>query len=190
MQLFRRQPRWAYTLAASAAAMAGLLLSPMTSSMLNASVAVAEPVAVVDAAPLPAPLDVLTAEQQLLALTNADREQNGLPPLSVDPATLEVARTRAASQLDAPALSHYDSAGQLAFVHLLEQAGLEYSLAGENLARSSGLDQGLTERVEDALMHSPAHRKNILERTFTSVAIGAATDANGRIAFAEIFRSV
>jgi uncharacterized protein YkwD len=189
MQLPRRQSRWAYTLVASAAVMAGLVLSPVTSSFLNASVAVAEPVSVFDAAAA-APLDALTAEQQLLALTNADREQNGLMPLTLDPATLEVARARATSQLNAPALTHYDGTGQLAFVELLEQARVDYMLAGENLARSSGLDLGLTERVEDALMHSPTHRKNILEPSFTRASIGAATDATGRIAFAEIFRAV
>jgi uncharacterized protein YkwD len=190
MQLPRRPSRWAYTLAASTAVIAGLALSPVTSSILSASVAVAEPVgAVVESAPAAAPLDVLTAEQQLLALTNADREQNGLSPLTLDPDTLGVARERAETQLAAPSLTHYDSNGQLAFVQLLEHAGVDYSLAGENLARSSGLDTGLPQRVEDALMHSPTHRKNILEVTFTRVSIGAAEDDQGRISFAEIFRA-
>ena len=187
MQLSRRQSRWAHALVASAAAMAGLVLSPLTSSLLSTSVAAAAPVAVVDTAS--APLDAISAEQQLLALTNADREQNGLPPLALDPTTLSVARERAATQLSAPSLSHYDANGQLAFAQLLERAGVAYSLAGENLARSSSLDSDVTERVEDALMHSPSHRKNILEQTFTQVAIGAATDAEGRISFAEIFRA-
>jgi uncharacterized protein YkwD len=182
----RRQSRWAYTLVASAAAMAGLALSPLTSSVLNASVAVAEPVAAVDAA---APLDATTAELQLLDLTNRDRLQNGLAPLTLDPSTLSIARERAATQLSLPSLSHYDPAGQLAFAKLLDQSGVDYSLAGENLARSSAMDSDVTERVEDALMHSPTHRKNILEQTFTQVSIGAATDANGRITFAEIFRA-
>ena len=181
-----RRPRWASTLIASAAALAGLALSPLTSSVLHASVAVAEPVAAVEVA---APLDASTAELALLDLTNRDRLQNGLAPLSLDPSTLSIARDRAATQLGLPSLSHYDSAGQLAFVNLLDQSGVDYSLAGENLARSSDVDSGVTERVEDALMRSPTHRKNILEQTFTRVSIGAATDEQGRISFAEIFRA-
>jgi uncharacterized protein YkwD len=186
MQPSRRQSRWTNALVASAAALAGVVLSPLTSSVLNAPVVAAEAVAVVDAAPA---LDALTAEQQLLELTNVDREQHGLPPLTFDPPTLSVARERAASQLSAPSLTHYDGSGQLAFVQLLETAGVDYLLAGENLARSSGLDSGVTQRVEDALMGSPTHRKNILEPSFTRASIGAATDEQGRISFAEIFRA-
>ncbi len=37
-------------------------------------------------------------------------------------------------------------------------------------------------------MKSPTHRKNILEERFSRAAIGMAADANGRVAFAEIFR--
>jgi uncharacterized protein YkwD len=182
----RRQSRWAYTLVASAAALAGLALSPLTSSVLNASVAIAEPVAAVESA---APLDATSAELQLLDLTNRDREQNGLAPLTLDPPTLSIARERAATQLSLPSLSHYQPDGQLAFAELLQESGVDYSLAGENLARSSAVDSGVTERVEDALMRSPTHRKNILEQTFTHVSIGVATDDQGRITFAEIFRA-
>jgi uncharacterized protein YkwD len=182
----RRESRWAYTLIASAAALAGVALSPLTSSFLNASVAVAEPVAAVEAA---APLDATSAELQLLDLTNRDRLENGLAPLTLDPPTLNIARERATTQLSLSSLSHYDPAGQLAFVQLLDESGVDYSLAGENLARSSALDSGVTERVEDALMRSPTHRKNILEQTFTRVSIGAATDEQGRITFAELFRA-
>jgi uncharacterized protein YkwD len=186
MHLPRHQSRWAYTLVASAAAMLGLALSPLTSSVLNASVAVAEPVTAVEAA---APMDAASAELQLLDMTNRDRLQNGLSPLTLDPPTLSIARERAATQLDLPSLSHYDATGQLAFAELLEKSGVDYSLAGENLARSSAIDTGVTERVEDALMQSPSHRKNILDGTFTRVSIGAATDETGRISFAEIFRA-
>ena len=182
----RRHSRWTTPLVALAAALAGAALSPITSSILNTPVAGAEPADVVESA---APLDAATAELQLLALTNIDREQNGVPPLAADPETLSIARDRAGSQLDVPALSHYDGNGQLAFVQLLVRSGLEYTVAGENLARSSVTDTAVTERVEEALMRSPSHRKNILDQTFTRVSIGAATDETGRISFAEIFRA-
>jgi uncharacterized protein YkwD len=131
----------------------------------------------------------LAAEQALLDETNADRATNGLPALDFDAETIGIARARAASQLNVDNLTHYDANGELAFVHLLNDAHLGFQLAGENLARSSTTGQHTVDSIEQALMQSPLHRKNILEAQFNRVAIGAAIDASGRIAFAEIFRS-
>ena len=137
----------------------------------------------------PALVNLLAAEQAMLDLTNDDRIANGVEPLQLDADTLSIARQRAESQLGPQSLTHYDANGQLIFSRLLNDASLPYGLAGENLARATGpTETNLTQRVEQALMHSPLHRKNILERVFRRVAIGAAVDANGQIAFAEVFR--
>jgi len=132
---------------------------------------------------------LFSVEQTMLDLTNADRVANGLDPLEFDPETLAIARERAASQLGTPSLSHYDSNGDLAFVHLLADAHVGYQLAGENLARAAAADATITGRVEQALMTSPTHRRNILERTFTRVAIGSATDGQGQLTIAEVYRN-
>lgn len=136
----------------------------------------------------PAVTNLISAEQALLDLTNADRVANGLEPLDLDADALPVARERAEDQLGAPGLSHYGAEGQLVFARLLDDAQLTYQLAGENLARTSAADSGTTQRVEEALMQSPTHRKNILEPGFKRVAIGAATDGQGQLAFAEVYR--
>jgi uncharacterized protein YkwD len=136
----------------------------------------------------PGIVHMIAVEQALLELTNADRAAHGLAPLDFDPETLLIARERAAAQLGQDNLSHYDEQGALAFVRLLDDAVLKYGLAGENLARGTTGGEDITERIEQALMKSPAHRKNILETRFVRAAIGAAVDRNGRIAFAEIFR--
>jgi uncharacterized protein YkwD len=132
---------------------------------------------------------VTPQEQALLDLTNADRASNGLPPVIFDQETLWVARARAAAQVPGGPLSHYDSLGELAFVGLLQDANVSYALAGENLARGSGLDINLTSRLNDALMNSPEHRANILEPSFNRLAVGAASFGSDSSAFAEIFRS-
>jgi uncharacterized protein YkwD len=132
---------------------------------------------------------MLAAEQALLVLTNADRAANGLAPLEFDPETLVIARQRAASQIDVPSLTHFNAEGVLAFVDLLASAKLPYQLAGENLARAYDNDGAVTQRIEQALMRSPLHRKNILEHTFNRVAIGVATDGSGQITFAEVYRN-
>jgi uncharacterized protein YkwD len=128
-------------------------------------------------------------EKALLDLTNSDRSQNGLGPLTYDPISLQVARVRAAAQIPDGPLSHYNSLGDLAFVGMLADAGVAYTLAGENLARATAQDTSTVTRLNEALMNSPLHRANILEPTFNRLAIGAATGPDGRIAFAEIFRA-
>ncbi len=136
----------------------------------------------------PALIHLITVEHTLLDLTNSDRVANGLQPLEFDSDSLIIARQRAESQLGTPSLSHYDTDGHLIFARLLSDANLSFGLAGENLARASIDDANVTARVEQALMQSPTHRKNILERTFKRVAIGAATDSSGWISFAEVYR--
>jgi uncharacterized protein YkwD len=132
---------------------------------------------------------LVSSEQSMLDLTNADRVANGDDPLQFDPDLLPIARERAESQLGTPSLSHYDTDGQLVFARLLGDSNLTFDLAGENLARAATTGDSLTQRVEQALMQSPLHRKNILERSFKRVAIGAATDpTTGQISFAEIYR--
>jgi uncharacterized protein YkwD len=127
-------------------------------------------------------------ERALLERTNADRTSRGLQALSFDPALLNIARTRAAAQVTLPALSHVDASGELAVGRLLASEGVKFDLAGENLARLTGADATTAERAEVALMNSPTHRKNILESRFTSAAIGAVVDANGKVVYAQIFR--
>jgi uncharacterized protein YkwD len=137
----------------------------------------------------PAIATTIAAEQALLTLTNADRAANGVAPLEFDPDTLDIARERAASQIDVPSLNHYNAAGDLAFVDLMSHANLQYMLAGENLARAYDNDPAVTQRIETALMLSPLHRKNILEPTFNRVSIGVATSGSGEITFAEVYRN-
>ena len=126
-------------------------------------------------------------ELALFQAVNDDRVQSGLPPLEFDPSLLPVARARADAQRPQPSLNHYDPDGRLAFVKLLAADNMDYVLAGENLARLTGPDDATVFRAEDALMHSPTHRANILEPSYNHIAVGATLDANGRVVLAQIF---
>jgi uncharacterized protein YkwD len=153
----------------------------------------AQPVVAMDASMAgpgePSFILLVSAEQALIDLTNADRTANGVAPVQFDAATLVIARERAEMQLGKQSLNHYDNDGHLVFAQLLTQGNLPYGLAGENLARAASSDSDVTMRVEQALMQSPTHRKNILEAKFRKLAIGAATDTStGQIAFAEVYR--
>jgi uncharacterized protein YkwD len=129
------------------------------------------------------------ARQALFDATNAARVRHGLGPLASDPTLEPVAAMRAASQLGPAPLSHRDESGQLIFAGLLAEHGIQCELAGENLARVSSLAAAPPEAVAEALLASPKHRKNILEPAFTRLAIGAASNPDGRVVFAQIFAS-
>ncbi len=157
------------------------VVADVAGSMTDAaSSAVAAPDAAHTATPL---------ELSLFEAVNNDRSTYGLPPLEFDPSLLPVARSRADAQKPQPALNHYDPDGRLAFVKLLAAQNVDYVLAGENLARLNGPDGATVFRTEDALMHSPTHRANILEPSYNRMAIGAAFDGAGRVIFAQIFRN-
>lgn len=126
-------------------------------------------------------------EVALLDYVNVDRAAHGLHALELEPGVLDIARARAEAQLGSEPLTHYGSEGQLVFLDLLVNASVSFSLAGENLARAGSVDASTVERIEQALMNSPTHRQNILEPSFTRLAVGAATDESGRVAFAQIF---
>jgi uncharacterized protein YkwD len=126
-------------------------------------------------------------EAAFLGAVNADRVANGLSSLDYDPALLGIARIRAAAQRGGP-LSHVDGLGQLAFVSLLANWDVPYTLAGENLARHSRNSATVVGALEVALMNSPVHRANILEPSFQEFAIGEALEGDG-VAFAQIFRT-
>lgn len=171
--------RWSFSRSLTVTAFAGLMTLAFTWQSAAALQLPGDPSAAM----------LFAVEQTMLDLTNADRVANGVEPLEFDSETLGIARERAASQLGTPSLTHYDANGELAFVHLLADARVGYQLAGENLARASAEDATIGMRFEQALMTSPAHRKNILERSFTRVAIGSATNAAGQLTIAEVYRN-
>ena len=137
----------------------------------------------------PAPVAFSALELALFERANADRLAYGLAPLAPDADVLLVARARAAAQAPAAGLTHFTGDGTKAFVELLAEAGVEYLLAGENLARLAGPDDTAAERAHLALMKSPAHRMNVLEPSFDRLAVGATVDSRGQTVFAQIFRA-
>ncbi|MCX5989406.1 MAG: hypothetical protein NTV35_10360, partial [Chloroflexi bacterium] len=109
---------------------------------------------------------------------------------TVDPTLIPLARLRAGDQVSRTVLSHLDDSGALGFVRLIQHARIPYAYAGENLVRLTvtlPLETAGT-RAERALMQSATHRANILDPRYGRLAVGLATDANGRLVFAQLFR--
>ena len=133
---------------------------------------------------------LIASEQALLDLTNADRVANGLPALEFDPDTLAdrpPARGQPARTADPDPLRRQRQPGLRR--SCWPTRGSTTAWRAKTWPARPYDDAGVTQRVEDALMQSPKHRKNILEPTFNRVSIGAATDASGQITFAEVYRN-
>ena len=134
------------------------------------------------------PATMVAPELALIDETNRDRIAAGLGRLVADPELVPLARARAGAQVARPALSHLDDGGALAFLSLIQRAGLRHQVAGENLVRLPGPVGTAPPRAERALMASPTHRANILDPRYGRLAIGMADDRDGRVIFAQLFR--
>lgn len=119
--------------------------------------------------------DVTTAEQKAVELLNADRRANGLSDLKVSSALTAVARSHAQDMVDRNFFSHTNPDGKT-LSDRLNQAGISFSAAGENIAENTSV-----QTAETSFMNSSGHRSNILNSTYTTVGIGVAFDSAGHV---------
>ena len=107
-----------------------------------------------------------TSEQRMLDLINAERAKVGVPTLSLRAEIVPVARAHSRDMFERKYFSHVNPEGKDAGDRL-DDAGVSYFLAGENLAYAP--DVGT---AHEGLMNSEGHRKNILEPEFRRIGIG------------------
>jgi uncharacterized YkwD family protein len=105
-------------------------------------------------------------EQQMLELVNKERAEAGLSPLKMDNELVQLARLKSQDMIDKNYFSHTSPTYGDPF-EMMKNFGVEYWMAGENLAGNSSLSG-----AHEALMNSPGHRANILKPEFTHVGIG------------------
>lgn len=109
-------------------------------------------------------------QQQTVQRTNQERKTADLTDLIVDERLSQSAQQKAEHMLEHNYWNHNAPDGTTPWV-FIEQAGIEYEAAGENLARGFYSVESMVE----AWMGSPMHRANILNKSFTHVGIGTAT---------------
>jgi len=114
-------------------------------------------------------------EERAVALVNADREAQGLPPLRVDMTLVALAREHAQDMIDRNYAGHTTPEGET-FQDRLARYGVSYRVAGENLAMNVSVDA-----AERVLMNSPVHRRNILDSAFTEIGVGVRYGAAGAV---------
>jgi len=107
------------------------------------------------------------AAQQIFALSNQDRTEQGLPALRWSAALARSALAHAEIMAQEPELSH-DYAGEPGLVERAKLAGAHFQIIAENIARGWSAEQ-----INNAWMHSPSHRENILDPKLNALGVAA-----------------
>lgn len=102
--------------------------------------------------------------EELVSLTNKERESAGLSPLTLDSQLSTAAMNKAGDMLAKNYWAHNSPDGTTPWV-FIKSAGYDYLYAGENLAR------GFTSATDamNAWMASPGHKENILSSKYKDV---------------------
>ncbi|WP_052504599.1 cell wall-binding repeat-containing protein [Rossellomorea aquimaris] len=106
-------------------------------------------------------------EKQILDQANALRARHLVAPLQSDTKAQEVARAHSKDMATRNFFSH-DNPDGLSSFQRMDQAGISYSSAGENIA--AGQFNAIA--VHDAWVNSPGHRQNILSPLFKKLGAG------------------
>lgn len=115
------------------------------------------------------------AERELLELANRDRREAGAPPLRADESLTAAARAHARLMVAKAQLEHQFAGEPSLLQRIAQVSALRLDRAGENIAHDS-----CAAGAEEAFMHSPAHRRNLLDPGF-NVAGFAAIRSHGRL---------
>ncbi|MGG1243501.1 CAP domain-containing protein [Bacillus cabrialesii] len=114
-----------------------------------------------------APSSVSAYEKKVVALTNAERQKQGLKPLQIDETLSKSARAKSQDMKDKNYFDHQSPTYGSPF-DMMKSFGISYKTAGENIAKG----QKTPEEVVKAWMNSEGHRKNILNPNFTHIGVG------------------
>lgn len=112
-------------------------------------------------------------EAAVIELTNKERAKVGLAPLQMDSALMAAAREKSQDMKDNNYFSHTSPTFGSPFDRL-QALGIQYSAAGENIAKG----QRTAEEVVAAWMASQGHRENILNPNFTHIGVGYVKEGN------------
>ena len=114
-------------------------------------------------------------QRQALKLLNDDRKKRNLAPLQFNPQLANLAESYARDMIDRDFFSHRNPEGQSPFERMQEKQ-ITFNYAGENIAFNDSVYS-----AQQAFMHSPTHKANILSPNYTQVGIGIVKSSTGRI---------
>ncbi|NLT94162.1 MAG: hypothetical protein GXW85_01280 [Clostridia bacterium] len=120
-------------------------------------------------------------EQKMLEMINEERSEVGLAPLKMDNKLVQLARLKSQDMIEKNYFSHTSPTYGDPF-QMMKDFGVEYWMAGENLAGNPSLTG-----AHESLMNSPGHRANILKPEFTHVGIGIVKGGRYGMMFTQMF---
>jgi uncharacterized protein YkwD len=125
-------------------------------------------------------------EKRAFEMTNAAREEKGLPPLVWAPDLCTMARAHSENMVRRGFFAHETPDG-LRMVDRAHLAGIgHFKVLGENIAYNQGFDDPGGFAVERWML-SPGHRANILNREFLQSAIGVFVANDGTVYLTQEF---
>lgn len=111
-------------------------------------------------------VDSSVSQQEIIRLTNIEREKNGLEPVLEDPRLAAAAMAKARNMFEENYWAHFSPSGKDPW-GFINGAGYKFSFAGENLAKSFYQ----SDDVVNAWMASRTHRENILNKHYENIGI-------------------
>jgi Cysteine-rich secretory protein family len=132
------------------------------------------------ALPVVAQRSPTVAEQYLQSAADQERAALHLPPLRRDPALVQAALAHARLMLAQNGISH-QFPGEAELSDRAAAAGARFSVVSENVAEGNS-----PAGIHEAWMHSPGHRRNLLDPRVDAVGI-AVVSQNGQLFAVEDF---
>ncbi|MEW9501819.1 CAP domain-containing protein [Jeotgalibacillus marinus] len=117
--------------------------------------------------------NVSSFEQQVVELTNVERNKEGLDALQLDTQLSNVAKDKSKDMQQNQYFDHTSPTYGSPF-DMMKAYGVNYRSAGENIA----MGQRSPEEVVQAWMNSEGHRKNIMSSSYTHIGIGHIEEGN------------
>ncbi|GIH29524.1 hypothetical protein Aph01nite_78340 [Acrocarpospora phusangensis] len=108
-----------------------------------------------------------SVENEVVRLTNVEREKAGCKPL-VHEARLHTAARNHSADMSAKNYFSHDSQDGRSFVDRIKATGYSFSSIGENIAKG----QSSAAEVVRGWMNSQGHRENILNCSYTQIGVG------------------
>ena len=128
--------------------------------------------------------EVKTTEQakEVLKLVNQERAKYGLKPLVLSSKLTDVATVKAKDMADKGYFDHTSPTYGSPF-DMLKHFGVQYSMAGENIAAG----QKDANEVMDSWLNSSGHRANILKAEYEQIGIGYTTGGRWGTYWVQLF---
>lgn len=129
-------------------------------------------------------------ELRFVELANRERATRRLGRLTIDPLLIAVARDHSREMMQKSYFDHVSPTPgkKTPMDRYLAALGSrpDYACVGENLFYCSVVD---VERGHQALMHSPAHRDNLLYNRYEKIGVGIQKNAKGEFWVTQLFLS-